>query len=92
MEVENKVQLTNIAKILIQSLDKLVDNFESDEFVVFSVNASYKIKACIATVDNLRITPIHKIAKLRCPRQDDGRDFFDNLCPIFLTKGGIPFC
>ena len=53
VEIEDEVQLTDIAKIAVQHLHILMDHLESDQLVVGDVHSHHKVEAGIPFVDHL---------------------------------------
>ena len=47
MEVENQVQLTHVAKVLIEDLHEMMYHIEHYQFVVFFFNAGSKVETGI---------------------------------------------
>ncbi len=54
MEVEDEVQLADIAEVAVQHLHKLVDDLQGDQLVVGAVHAHHKVQAGIPLVDHLQ--------------------------------------
>ena len=61
VEVEDKVQFTNIVEVLIENLYKVVDGLQVVKVVVSDIHADTKVEASIAPVDNLEVSKLHKI-------------------------------
>lgn len=53
MEVEDKVQLADVAKVAVQHLHILVDDLQGDQLIVSGVHAHHKVQAGIPLVDHL---------------------------------------
>ena len=53
MEVEDDVELADVAIVFVHLFDVTVHNFQSDEFVVGGVAASDEEERRVAAVDNL---------------------------------------
>lgn len=54
MEVEDEVQLADIAKVAVQDLHIVVDDLQRDQLVVALVNAHHKVQAGIPLVHHLQ--------------------------------------
>mmetsp|Transcript_23004 Transcript_23004/g.34595 ORF Transcript_23004/g.34595 Transcript_23004/m.34595 type:complete len:203 (+) Transcript_23004:18-626(+) len=78
VKVEDQVQLANVAEIAIEALHEVVDGFESQEFVVVSLDAGDEEEARIALVDDLEVPPLQEVADLRGSAQDQVRHFLDS--------------
>ena len=55
-KVEHQVELTDIAKELIQYLHKVVDGLEIAEVVVLEVQTEAEIQTSVSSVDSLEVT------------------------------------
>jgi hypothetical protein len=65
VEIEDKVQLTNIVKILIKDLNKVVDGLQVVEIVVINIHTDAEVETSIAPVDNLEVSKLHKVRVFR---------------------------
>uniref|UniRef100_A0A0A9GF04 Uncharacterized protein n=1 Tax=Arundo donax TaxID=35708 RepID=A0A0A9GF04_ARUDO len=92
MEIEYQVKLTDIAKIMIQYLNKVMDDLKSLQFVISGINAHAEVKACISLIHNSVPLPVYKIAQLGAPCQHQITYFFDDLCSLLLRIWSVPFC
>jgi hypothetical protein len=54
-EGEDDVQLAHVSVVLVHLLDVSVDDFESDQFVVFGGATCDKKQRCVAAVHNLGV-------------------------------------
>ena len=54
MEIEDKVQLTYVAKITIQNLYKVMNDIQYNELIVFLLDAADKIERCISKAKSAR--------------------------------------
>lgn len=78
MEVENKIELADIAKVAVQNLDEVMNDLQSNELIISGVHAHHEIEASIAGnqmrdgwkdrsspfVDNLLFLPLDKVTQL----------------------------
>lgn len=53
VKVEDQIQLTDIAKVSVEHLHKVVHKLQCDQLVVTAVNAHDKVQAGIPLVHNL---------------------------------------
>ena len=53
MEVEDEVQLADVAKVAVQHLHIVVDDLEGDKLVIPQVDAHHKVQAGIPLVHHL---------------------------------------
>ncbi len=53
VKIEDKIQLTDIAKVSVKNLHKMVHKLQCDELIVTAVNAHDKVQASISLVHNL---------------------------------------
>ena len=53
VKIEDKIQLTDIAKVSVKNLHKMVHKLQCDQLVVTAVNAHNKVQAGISLVHNL---------------------------------------
>ena len=51
MEVEDQIQLTDIAKVTVKDFHKMMDNFEGDKFVIVLVYGAYKVQGSVPSCD-----------------------------------------
>ena len=61
VKVEYEVQLTDVAKVLVQHLHIVVDDLQCDELIFTGVNPHHKVQAGIPLVYNLQAGPESKI-------------------------------
>lgn len=58
LEVEDDVELADVAVVLVHLLDVAVDNLEGDELIVGRVAAGNEEERGVATVDNLGVCSV----------------------------------
>ena len=58
VEVEDQVELTDVAEELIQDLHKVVDGLQVAEVVVLQVQTEAEVQPSVPSVDNLEVTEL----------------------------------
>ena len=53
VEVEDEVQLADVAKVAVQHFDILMDHLKSDQLIVGDVHSHHKVQTGIPLIDNL---------------------------------------
>lgn len=61
MEIEDEIELADIAKIFIQDFYKGVNEFEYNKFIIILIHNSNKVQTCISLVDNLVFLVVNEI-------------------------------
>ncbi|RNC55874.1 hypothetical protein TcCL_ESM06633 [Trypanosoma cruzi] len=69
MKVEDEIELADIAKVAVQYLHKMVDDFQHDQLVIVFVDGSNKIKGGITTTNVLAAPVLNHIGKAHRPTQ-----------------------
>ena len=54
VEIEDQIELTYVAKVLIQRLDEKMDRIQGEQFIVVVRDAGHKVQRRVATVHDLR--------------------------------------
>lgn len=71
MEVEDEIQLADVAEVLVQDLHEGVNQFEGDELVVGFVDDCYEVETGVAFIDDLILFVVDEIAHLGLPGDDE---------------------
>lgn len=91
VEVEDEVQLADIAEEGIEDLDKEVDGLEVCKFVVVGVDADAEEEACVSSVDDFVVSELDKVGLvLLVAGGDESVDFAFELDLFFVREGRIP--
>ena len=61
----NQVKFADVSKIPVKGLNIVVYYLEGDQFIVLLVAQTDKVKACIATENELVVSPFKEVAKPR---------------------------
>ena len=67
MEIEDEIELANIAKIFIQNFHKRMDEFKHDKFIVVFVHDRDKVETGVALIYNLVVLIVDEVAHLGLP-------------------------
>jgi len=62
MEIEDKIKLANISKILIQNLHEALHQFEYDQFILIFIDDGYKVETGESFVYYLVLIVIEEVA------------------------------
>jgi len=92
LEVEDNIQLANIAIVFVHLFNVAVNDFKGDQFIIGGSTAGDEEKRSISTVDNFRVLVLKKIAHSSAPRKNELGDIFDDFGLFFRRKSGKPFC
>ena len=65
MEVENDVQLTHVAEVLVKHLDQELDDLQREQLISIRLNHQHEIQRGKSSIDNFPIAPSEKAAVLR---------------------------
>lgn len=68
MEVEYKIELTDIAKVLIQNLHETLHQLEHDQLVLILIHDGYEVETGVSLVDDLVLLVVQEIAHLGVTR------------------------
>ena len=60
-ETKNQVQFTDIVKVLVEDLNKVVNGLEIIEVIVIHVDTDAEVQSSVAPVDNLKVPELHKV-------------------------------
>ena len=60
-ETKHQVQFTDIVKVLVEDLNKVVNSLEIIEVIVIHVDTDAEVQPCVAPVDNLKVSELHKV-------------------------------
>lgn len=63
VEIEYQIQLAYTAKIAVEYLNKMMDDFKDFKLVVIGINAHAEIEAGIPPVHNLVTSPLDKVTE-----------------------------
>ena len=66
VEVEDKIEFADAAKVLVQYFDEQVDEFKHGKFVVFSIYAQCEEKSCVAPIHNLMVPILRDPPRQTC--------------------------
>ena len=69
IEVEHKIQLTDIVKILVENLDKVVNSFEVVEVIIIDINADAEVETGVSSVDNFKVSELHEVCVFGIPHR-----------------------
>lgn len=58
VKVEYEIKLTDIVKVLIEYLDKVVNRLQVDQIIIAHVDADTKVKTSVASVDNFKVSEL----------------------------------
>jgi hypothetical protein len=70
VKVENQIQLTHIPEILIKYLDKVMNDIEDNQFIVFLLYASSEVQTGVALEYDLVVAPFQKVGQPATPPDD----------------------
>ncbi len=90
MEVEDKIQFADVAKVAIQNLDKVVDSLKVNQLIVLIVDEEDEVEGGITLVHNLAILPRNKVALLASTFQDLFTDLTLNILLLLLVIRMVP--
>ena len=60
-ETKNQVQFTDIVKVLVEDLNKVVNGLKIIEVIVIHVDTDAEVQPSVAPVDNLKVPELHKV-------------------------------
>ena len=98
MEVEDQIQLANVAEIFVQDLHEGVNQLQDDEFVIVLIDDRNEVEASITLINYLIFLIVDKIAHFGFASDDQLIDlcsckgyFFEESLLFHLWHiGGIP--
>jgi len=90
VEVEDKIELTNIMKILIEDLNKVVYGLQVVKIVIIDVHTDAEVEAGIATVHNLEVSKLNKVGVFGISHSHNCMNFFYQLLLLFIVKVHVP--
>ena len=64
VEVEDKIELANGSKVLVENLYEKMDELEVGKFIVKLINTQSEVKTCIPTVNDLMVPKFKEISHL----------------------------
>ena len=70
MEVEDEIQLTHIAEVFVQHLDKGLHQLQYNQFVLVLINNSDEVQTGVSFVHDLVLLVLQEIAHLRIAGND----------------------
>jgi len=70
VEVEDEIELANVAEVAVQAFHEVVDRFQSQQLVVANVDACNEEKTSVTLVADLAVPPLEKVADLWAAAKD----------------------
>lgn len=64
MEVENEIQLADVAEVLVEDLHEALHEFQHDELVLVLVDDGYEVETGVSLVDDLVLLVVQEITHL----------------------------
>lgn len=93
VEVEDKIELADVAEEGVEDLDEEVDGLEVGELVVVGVDAGAEEEPRVAAVDDLAVAELDKVGLvLLVPGRDEAVHLALELDLLVVAEGGVPLC
>lgn len=93
VEVEDEIELADVAEEGVEHLDEEVDGLEVGELVVVCVDAGAEEEPRVAAVDDLVVAELDKVGLvLLVARGDEAVDLALELDLLVVAEGGVPLC
>eukprot|EP00416_Gambierdiscus_australes_P045565 CAMPEP_0171092834 /NCGR_PEP_ID=MMETSP0766_2-20121228/37618_1 /TAXON_ID=439317 /ORGANISM="Gambierdiscus australes, Strain CAWD 149" /LENGTH=195 /DNA_ID=CAMNT_0011551147 /DNA_START=66 /DNA_END=651 /DNA_ORIENTATION=- len=77
VEVEDEIELTDVAEVAVQALHKMVHDLQGQKLVVSVVDACNEEQACVSLVAELVVAPLKEVAHLGRAAQDEAAHLLD---------------
>jgi hypothetical protein len=61
MEIENQIELTNTSKILVQDLNKKMNELKHTQIIIVLINTKSKVQSSIPSINNLMIMELQEV-------------------------------
>lgn len=87
MKVENDVQLADVIEVSVEDLHDELDDLQSKELIVVWVDNHDEVERCEPSIDNPLSVPVHEIAGLETPTENQLADIPDLLLPLLGVWG-----
>jgi len=91
VEVENKVELTDVPKEVIKDFNHQMNAFEISKLIVVDVDTKRKVESSIAAVNDLVCPPFDEVCETRFPGRDQPVHLLFDFLLLFFIKGCVPF-
>lgn len=92
VEVEDEIELADVAKEGVEDLDEEVNGLEVGELVVVCVHADAKEEAGVAAVDDFVVAKLDKVGLVfLVAGRHEAVDLAFELDLFFVAKGRVPF-
>lgn len=62
MEVEDKIQFTDVAKIFVEDFDECMNEFKDNKFVLILIHNGDKVEGSVAFVDDFVLFVLEEVA------------------------------
>ena len=90
VEVEDEVELADVAEVAVEHLDEEVDALEVGELVVARVDAEGEEEARVAAVDDLVGAELDEVGELAVAARDEAVHLVLDLALVRLLDGHVP--
>ena len=61
MEIENQIELTNTSKILVQDLNKKMNELKHTQIIIVLINTKSKVQSSIPSINNLMFMELQEV-------------------------------
>ena len=61
MEIENQIELTNTSKILVQDLNKKMNELKHTQIIIVLINTKSKVQSSIPSINNFMIMELQEV-------------------------------
>ena len=61
MEIVNQIELTNTSKILVQDLNKKMNELKHTQIIIVLINTKSKVQSSIPSINNLMIMELQEV-------------------------------
>jgi len=92
VKVEDQVQLTDVVKVFVQHLHKVVDGLEVVKVIVTDVDTDAEVEASVPAINYFEVPEFDKICVLCISYGHHCVDFLNQLLLLFIVKVHIPLC
>lgn len=90
VKVEDEIEFTDVAKVAVKDLHKVVNHLQGDQLVVVHVHADDEEERGVSLVNDLVLFPLDEVTVLHRAVDDQRAHLPDDLGSLLLRLGRIP--